>query len=186
MEEKEKNSLNFNFDISAFRLIGRELITDKITAVFELVKNSYDANAEKVEIEFHNVQSEDINTRKIIIRDDGKGMSFSDVKNKWMVIGTDNKRTVTVSDAPYNRRLVGKKGIGRFAVDKLGDTLVLKTKQLSDNEVFCLENDWSNYVKLEKEQIMETIEQEMREAAKSLDFERAMELRDILFEMKSN
>ena len=40
--------------------------------------------------------------------------------------------------------------------------------------------------KLEKEQIMETIEQEMREAAKSLDFERAMELRDILFEMKSN
>ena len=40
--------------------------------------------------------------------------------------------------------------------------------------------------KLEKEQIMETIEKEMREAAKSLDFERAMELRDILFEMKSN
>ena len=40
--------------------------------------------------------------------------------------------------------------------------------------------------KKEKEQIMESIEQEMREAAKSLNFERAMELRDILFEMKSN
>ncbi len=155
MEEKEKNSLNFNFDISAFRLIGRELITDKITAVFELVKNSYDANAEKVEIEFHNVQSNDITERKIIIRDDGKGMSFSDVKNKWMVIGTDNKRTVTVSDDPYNRRLVGKKGIGRFAVDKLGDTLVLKTKQLSDNDVFNLENHWYKYVKLVEEQIQE-------------------------------
>ena len=52
----ETKSLKFNFDVSAFRLIGRELITDKITAVFELVKNSYDANADNVEIEFHNIQ----------------------------------------------------------------------------------------------------------------------------------
>ncbi|MBO4438807.1 MAG: sensor histidine kinase [Spirochaetaceae bacterium] len=146
-------SLKFNFDVSAFRLIGRELITDKITAVFELVKNSYDANAENVEIEFQNIQNVGSAESKIIIRDDGKGMSFSDVKNKWMVIGTDNKRTVFISDDPYNRRLVGKKGIGRFAVDKLGNSLILKTKQSKDSELFCLENDWSKYEKLELEQI---------------------------------
>lgn len=151
----ETKSLKFNFDVSAFRLIGRELITDKITAVFELVKNSYDANANNVEIEFHNIQDVGKANSKIIIRDDGKGMSFSDVEQKWMVIGTDNKRTVSISDAPYNRRLVGKKGIGRFAVDKLGDCLNLRTKQASDTELFCLENDWSKYAKLEKKQILD-------------------------------
>lgn len=161
----ETKSLKFNFDVSAFRLIGRELVTDKITAVFELVKNSYDANAENVEIEFHNICSVGNNESKIIIRDDGKGMSFSDVKNKWMVIGTDNKRTSFVSDAPYFRRLVGKKGIGRFAVDKLGDRLILKTKQISDSEIFCLENDWSKYAKLENEQLL------AKQTKKSNEFE---------------
>lgn len=151
---KESKTLNFNFDVSAFRLIGRELITDKITAIFELVKNSYDANAENVVIEFHNVFSRKNNESKIIIRDDGKGMSFTDIRDKWMVIGTDNKRTSFVSEAPYKRKLVGKKGIGRFAVDKLGDCLILKTKMLSDSELLCLKNDWLQYAKLEKEQIL--------------------------------
>lgn len=151
---KDNKSLNFNFDISAFRLIGRELITDKITAIFELVKNSYDANAENVVIEFCNVLTADINKSKIIIKDDGNGMSFSDVRDKWMVIGTDNKRIVSVSAAPYNRKLVGKKGIGRFAIDKLGNCLILKTKQFSDQKVLCIENDWSKYEELEKGQIL--------------------------------
>ncbi len=44
----------------------------------------------------------------------------------------------------------------------------------------------SKPTKKEQEKTMEMVEQEMREAAKNLDFERAMELRDILFEMKSS
>ena len=50
--KNEENFLKFNFDVSAFRLLGRELITDRITALFELVKNSYDSNANDVTIEF--------------------------------------------------------------------------------------------------------------------------------------
>ena len=47
--------LKWRFDISTFRLIGRELITDRITALFELVKNSYDANAKRVNVIFKNI-----------------------------------------------------------------------------------------------------------------------------------
>jgi len=150
--KNEENFLKFNFDVSAFRLLGRELITDRITALFELVKNSYDSNANDVTIEFININP--INDEsKIIISDDGFGMDFNDVKNRWMVIGTSGKRRERKTPEPYNRIVAGKKGIGRFAVDKLGAKLVLKTKKKGANQLFCLETDWVNYSKIENSQM---------------------------------
>lgn len=150
--EIEKKYINFNFDISAYRLLGRELITDRITALFEIVKNAYDANANNVHIEFIEISSNNSNS-KIIIRDDGIGMKLSDLKTKWMVIGTSSKRRNRVSPAPYNRKVVGKKGIGRFAVDLLGSKLTLRTKQKGEPKWVCLETDWTQYVKLENQQL---------------------------------
>lgn len=89
------NFLSFNFDVSAYRLLGRELITDRITALFEIVKNAYDANANRVEIEFLDVQPR-TKKSKIIIKDDGLGMTLDDLKNKWMVIGTSSKHLESV------------------------------------------------------------------------------------------
>lgn len=152
MAKKEESFLKFNFDVSAYRLLGRELITDRITALFELVKNSYDSNANDVTIEFININP--INDEsKIIISDDGFGMDFNDVKNRWMVIGTSSKRRERKTPEPYNRIVSGKKGIGRFAVDKLGAKLVLKTKKKGANKLFCLETDWVNYSKIENSQM---------------------------------
>ncbi|MDR1388955.1 MAG: ATP-binding protein [Treponema sp.] len=148
---KNEQILKFNFDVSTFRLIGRELITDRITALVELVKNCYDANAEKVTIEFMNISKKSPNS-KIIIADDGKGMSSADIKNKWMMIGTPDKRDNKNSGPPYNRICVGKKGVGRFAVDKLGSVLVLKTTRKADNTAFVLENNWGLFEKIEDEQ----------------------------------
>ncbi|MEG0927933.1 ATP-binding protein [Chryseobacterium sp.] len=153
------NYLNFNFDVSAYRLLGRELITDRITALFEIVKNSYDANANKVEVEFI-----DVNPRtkksKIIIRDDGLGMELDDLKNKWMVIGTSSKRRERTSPKPYNRKVVGKKGIGRFAVDLLGAKLTLKTKKKGEKKWIFLETDWSQYSDLEARQLVLPFEED--------------------------
>ena len=153
------NYLNFNFDVSAYRLLGRELITDRITALFELVKNSYDANANKVEVEFI-----DVNPRtkksKIMIKDDGLGMELDDLKNKWMVIGTSSKRRERTSPEPYNRKVAGKKGIGRFAVDLLGAKLTLRTKKKGDKKWIFLETDWSQYSELEAKQLTLPFEEE--------------------------
>ena len=146
MEELAK-MLNWRFDVSTFKLLGRELITDRITAVFELVKNCYDANAEQVTIEFHHVGKLSAES-KIIIKDDGIGMSFEDITNKWMVIGTSSKRQQTVSASPYNRTFIGEKGIGRFAVEKLGAKLLMRTKKEGQNFWNVLEIDWDFYEKL--------------------------------------
>jgi len=152
MENSKIKNLKFKFDVSAYRLLGRELITDRITALFELVKNSYDANAENVFVEFININPTSSES-KIIIRDDGIGMTFEDIRDKWMVIGTSSKRRNTKSPAPFFRKVAGKKGVGRFAVDKLGAKLLLKTKRSDSKKLVYLETDWSFYAQEEHLQL---------------------------------
>ena len=150
--ENNPSTLRFKFDVSTFRLLGRELITDRITALFELVKNCYDANAEKVDVTFENLNPLS-NQSRIIIEDNGLGMAFADIRDKWMVIGTSSKRRKRVSPAPYNRVVAGKKGVGRFAVDKLGGKLVMKTKKKGSPVWHCLETDWTKYSEEEDRQL---------------------------------
>lgn len=152
MENNSPSILHFKFDVSTFRLLGRELITDRITALFELVKNCYDANAEKVDISFESLNPLSEKSR-IIIRDDGLGMTFEDIRDKWMVIGTSSKRRKKTSPAPYYRIVAGKKGVGRFAVDKLGGKLVMKTKKNGSPVWHCLETDWTKYSEEEDRQL---------------------------------
>jgi signal transduction histidine kinase len=148
----DKQTLKYKFDVSAYRLLGRELITDRITALFELVKNCYDANSTEVRIDFFNVNPK-TNESRIVIKDNGIGMTFEDVRDKWMVIGTSSKRKSQTSPPPFNRKVTGRKGVGRFAVDKLGAKLLLKTKKKSDAQILCLETDWSAYEKEENRQL---------------------------------
>lgn len=158
MENNDTTILHFKFDVSTFRLLGRELITDRITALFELVKNCYDANAENVQLTFENLNPLCPNSR-IIIEDDGLGMTFEDIRDKWMVIGTRSKRRNRTSPAPYNRIVAGKKGVGRFAVDKLGAKLIMKTKKKNSSVWHCLETDWTKYSEEENRQLELDFEQ---------------------------
>ena len=152
MENDNTSILHFKFDVSTFRLLGRELITDRITALFELVKNCYDANAENVQLTFENLNPLGPSSR-IIIEDDGLGMTFEDIRDKWMVIGTSSKRRSRTSPSPYNRVVAGKKGVGRFAVDKLGAKLIMKTKKKDSLVWHCLETDWTKYSEEEERQL---------------------------------
>jgi DNA mismatch repair ATPase MutL len=72
------NQLNFRISSALKDIIGKELITNNYVAIFELVKNAYDASAGKVEVIFEK--------DKIIIKDNGKGMSLADIKNKWLFV----------------------------------------------------------------------------------------------------
>jgi hypothetical protein len=152
----EPFKLKFNFDVSTFRLLGRELITDRITALFELVKNCYDANSNNVVLEFHNVNKLSSDSY-ICIKDDGLGMSLNDIRYKWMVVGTSSKRTQNISPAPYFRKVVGEKGVGRFAVEKLGSKLRLETTQKGTSRTIVLELDWRKYEELANSQVRKNI-----------------------------
>ena len=147
----DNRTLKWRFDVSTFRLIGRDLITDRVTALFELVKNCYDANAQHVNVIFENVGAGK-SLSVIRVEDDGYGMSFEDIRDKWMVIGTSSKRAHPYSPEPYHRKCVGEKGIGRFAVDKLGDNVSILTKKKGAEKWLQVDIDWTSYYQEPKDE----------------------------------
>ena len=127
--------LGFKFATRTIDYFGSKSITSNITAVFELVKNARDANAKNVEIAF-NRHSED---PSIEVKDDGDGMSVDDIRDKWMVIGTDSR---LVDDKTRDGRPVwGEMGIGRIACQKLGKKTELVTTK--DGTKTTIPFDWS-------------------------------------------
>ena len=122
--------------------IGSDLIKDDYTAIIELVKNAYDADAQNVTISIEGRK----NSILFSIRDDGHGMDYDTVINKWLVPSTDDKLKRKIS--PNKRIMQGRKGIGRYAAIILGQDLLLDTKTSSgENTTIAL--DWSLFEKAE-------------------------------------
>ncbi len=140
-----EEDFHWNFDVNVFKLLGSQLISDKFTAIIELVKNSYDANATEVKIDF--IDSFDPEKGQIIIKDNGLGMTKDDIQNKWMKIGTNSKRNTKYSPEPFKRILLGEKGIGRFAIEKIADVIVLESIKKGSSKNHKLEIDWTIYSK---------------------------------------
>lgn len=106
--------------------IGSDLIGDSYAALVELVKNSYDADATIVDIVFKYTEIDNEKALIISIKDDGHGMDFDTVINKWLVPATNDKLKNKVSKKG-SRTLQGRKGIGRFAASILGQEMTLST-----------------------------------------------------------
>ena len=135
--------LKFKFKARLANLFGTELVSSPSVALGELVKNSYDADATEVILTFRNVRKPG---GTIIIEDNGEGMNADDLEQKWMVIGTQDKQENPVSDL-FKRRKVGEKGIGRFAVQRLGREVLLKSKRKGGSNWNCITINWDNYDK---------------------------------------
>lgn len=137
-----ETTLNFDVTTGLKRVLGRELITDDQVAVFEMVKNSFDANATTVHIYF--------GPDRIIVADNGDGMSLDDLHNKWLLVAYSSKRespTKDFRDLAAGRHFAGSKGIGRFSSDRLGEALDLRTRpRLAKNgTVHNLNVDWRRF-----------------------------------------
>ncbi|MCT4616319.1 MAG: ATP-binding protein [Marinifilaceae bacterium] len=143
-------NLEFKISSGLKNIIGRDLITDDFIAVFELVKNSYDAYAKNVDIV--------INENEIIIADNGNGMTLSDLKDKWLFVaysekkdgvpeGEDEKKESYRDKIQKKRHVAGSKGIGRFSSDRLGGKLSIITRKKSQNNIEQIKVDWSRFEK---------------------------------------
>ena len=72
---------------------------------------------------------------------------------KRQVVGTNSKRKESISPSPYKRKVVGEKGVGRFAVEKLGSKVVIETTQRGTTRKVKLELDWDKYESISSEQM---------------------------------
>jgi HSP90 family molecular chaperone len=150
--------LHFKTNIQLKSIIGKDLINDDNIAVLELVKNSFDADAKRVDIIFSNLKYNDDNevpriadyktinftdkTSRVIIKDNGVGMNFTDIKDKWLNIAYSEKKSNT---RQHNRMMAGAKGVGRFSCDRLGEYLNLYAKKENANTYTLLQIDWKKF-----------------------------------------
>ncbi|MHA6909484.1 ATP-binding protein [Ralstonia pseudosolanacearum] len=108
------------------RLLGEELIGDDRLAIFELVKNGYDADANEVAI---TVNLSLPGTQSIVVQDSGTGMTLDDITGKWLELATDSRRkNRAIRTKRYHRLALGEKGVGRIASLKLGRYVILTTR----------------------------------------------------------
>lgn len=133
--------------------LGRELVTDYVTALTELVKNSYDADSQAVEVTFEDMLS---GQGKIIIADTGCGFTVDDIENKWAVIGTSSKVKNPYS-VKYKRRCVGRKGIGRYSVERLAEYCTLYSFTKTEAPVKYYTN-WNKYEGIDYNELKQRIE----------------------------
>lgn len=128
-------------------LLGDELIGSDSLAIFELVKNAYDADATKVHIYFLNLDSYD---RKIIIEDNGIGMTLDIIQNVWLTIGTDYKKKKAKISPIFKRSSLGNKGVGRLAVHRLADGITLESQAKGELFGTRLHIDWNELIQSEE------------------------------------
>ena len=135
--------LHFNVSTGLKRVIGRDLITDDEVAIFELVKNSFDARASLVQIR--------IDGQSISIVDNGDGMSLNDLTTKWLFVAYSSKRGDTPEtfrqQISQRRHFAGSKGIGRFSSDRLGSELLMQTRPRTDTNgaVHQIKVNWDSF-----------------------------------------
>lgn len=139
-----------NFRISSHLkdIIGRDLVTNEFVAVFELVKNAFDARAKKVNLVFDNDSGE------IWIVDNGKGMDADIIRERWLFVAYSAKADGTEdneSGGDYRNlirphgQFAGSKGIGRFSCDTLGKTLTLYSRKETDDQTQKLWVEWDRF-----------------------------------------
>lgn len=137
-------------------MLGEQLIKNEQIALAELIKNAYDADADWVKVGFADFDyDEKENTisitadSKIIIEDNGCGMDMKVIEESWMNPATPNKKTREgdeIKTSPKKHRIIqGEKGIGRFAILKLGRNIKITTRPEEGNVEYVIDYNLSKY-----------------------------------------
>lgn len=140
-QESQSGQVAFRPRARLMKLLGAELISDEVVAVTELVKNAHDADASTVVVTFKSVTGGD---GEIVITDDGLGMDRETLLGRWMEPasswkGERERRT------GRGRRVLGEKGVGRFAADKLAARLELISRRAGQDDEVRAVFDWDRF-----------------------------------------
>lgn len=137
----EPNAVRFSVDAGLISRLGRELVARQETAVAELVKNAYDADAQRVTLIFSEA---DEPGGRLEIRDDGSGMTRAQLIDGFMRLSSGEK--VEQPNSPkFGRQRAGRKGIGRFAVQRLGSKLTIRTQTKGSPTALEVTVDWDAF-----------------------------------------
>lgn len=138
---EDQSHVRFSVDAGLIDRLGRELVAKQETAVAELIKNAYDADATKVIVTFEGVGS---SGGRLTISDDGSGMDRQQLVNGFMRISTTSKHGSDRSPR-FGRPRAGQKGIGRFSAQRLGERLILSTRPHGAESALVVDLAWEEF-----------------------------------------
>lgn len=130
------------FDIHTIKHLGLQMYSTLPPVIGELVANAWDANATKIEITIPETPIDE-HTSEIVIADDGMGMSDHDIREKYLITGRD-RREQEDSDrtpAPFNRRIMGRKGIGKFSAFGIARVIEIESVHADECSRFVMDYD---------------------------------------------
>jgi len=134
--------VRFSIDAGHINRLGKELVARQETAVSELVKNAYDADAANVELTFKQVERPG---GCLTIDDNGLGMTRQQLIDGFMRLSSTDKVHSPVSPV-FKRHRAGRKGIGRFAAQRLGAKLTIITQTQEADTALRVEIDWNEFI----------------------------------------
>jgi signal transduction histidine kinase len=130
-------------------MLGDQLIRNERIALVEVIKNAYDADASWVKVTFAGFgpKFEIKNGSSIVIEDDGTGMTKQVLTEHWVSPATPVKKIGKQNDdtTEKGRKIQGEKGIGRFALLKLGKTINVVTRPEGQAQEYSLHLDLAPY-----------------------------------------
>ena len=153
--ECDNEKVRFTVDAGIISRLGEELVGKRDTAVAELIKNAYDADATIVDVIFVNAN---LPGGELIIEDNGSGMTREQLINGFMRLSSSDKIHNPISPI-FQRTRAGQKGIGRFATQRLGTCLTIITQTQTSSDAIKVVLDWG---KFESDKYLNTIESDIQ------------------------
>jgi len=169
--------MKFKYNPRIIKHLGTELITSDEIAITELIKNSYDAKANKVKIHFLSSYKE-LNRNNlltklplelgieigmvgdspfIVLEDDGSGMSLETLRDGFFEIGSDLKAKAKINQSEDDEIILGDKGIGRLSAQRLSQILFVETKSAQDETINVVKIDWNKFITSQNEDAPEIL-----------------------------
>jgi len=146
----QENNTSFKIHASLIYKLGESLIADEVTALSELIKNSYDADATLCFLKINTSYEEDGQKGRIELSDNGCGMNLNDIVNGWLTLSNSHKKRMKKENKTtpkYKRYPLGDKGLGRLSVQKLGKNMQLITKTLTSETEYTVTVPWGDFLK---------------------------------------
>lgn len=137
----DESQVRFSVDAGIINRLGKELVGKHETAVSELVKNAFDADATEVSLVFENAWNIG---GTLTIEDNGTGMTKEQLINGFMRLSSSDKIHNPISDK-YRRTRAGRKGIGRFATQRLGTKLTIITHTAKSESSIKISINWDDF-----------------------------------------
>ena len=125
--------------------LGINMYTNMHAVISELIANSWDADANKVEI---TIPSGNVTSKfKIIVKDDGNGMNFDELNSMYLQVGRNKRGKNNARKTPKGRTMLGRKGIGKFAVFGVAKKVLIKSIKNKNLTEFKMDIDKIQAVK---------------------------------------